>query len=42
MRVYTDMTADLFHRGHVEFLRAAKFLFPNSSLVVGVHSDKTS
>jgi glycerol-3-phosphate cytidylyltransferase-like family protein len=20
MRVYTDMVADLFHRGHVEFL----------------------
>jgi len=41
MRVYTDMTADLFHRGHVEFLRSAKSLYDDSILIVGVHSDNT-
>jgi cytidyltransferase-like protein len=36
-RVYVDMVADLFHFGHVEFLRTAKAL--GSELVVGIHSD---
>jgi len=36
-RVYADMVADLFHSGHVEFLRKAKAL--GDELVVGVHSD---
>lgn len=36
-RVYADMVADLFHFGHVEFLRAAKAL--GGELVVGIHSD---
>jgi cytidyltransferase-like protein len=36
-RVYVDMVADLFHHGHVEFLRqAAEF---GDELVVGIHSD---
>jgi cytidyltransferase-like protein len=36
-RVYVDMVADLFHYGHVEFLRTARGL--GDELVVGVHSD---
>jgi cytidyltransferase-like protein len=35
------MTADLFHRGHIEFLKAAKHLFADTTLVVGIHSDET-
>jgi cytidyltransferase-like protein len=38
-RVYVDMVADLFHPGHVEFLRKAKTF--GSTLVVGIHSDDT-
>jgi cytidyltransferase-like protein len=38
-RVYADMVADLFHHGHVAFLRAARDL--GDLLVVGVHSDET-
>jgi cytidyltransferase-like protein len=38
-RVYADMVADLFHAGHVEFLRRAREL--GDELVVGIHSDET-
>lgn len=38
-RVYADMVADLFHHGHVEFLRQARAL--GDELVVGVHSDES-
>lgn len=38
-RVYVDMVADLFHYGHVEFLRQARAL--GDELVVGIHSDET-
>ena len=37
IRVYVDMVADLFHYGHVEFLRQARAL--GDYLLVGVHSD---
>ena len=37
MRVYADMTADLFHSGHVEFLKQARAL--GDYLIVGVMSD---
>lgn len=37
--VYTDMCADLFHAGHVGFLRQARAL--GDRLVVGIHSDAT-
>jgi glycerol-3-phosphate cytidylyltransferase len=37
IRVYVDMVADLFHYGHVEFLRQAKQL--GDHLVVGICSD---
>lgn len=38
-RVYVDMVADLFHYGHVEFLRRARAM--GDELVVGIHSDDT-
>jgi cytidyltransferase-like protein len=38
-RVYVDMVADLFHAGHVAFLRQARLL--GDALVVGIHSDET-
>lgn len=37
--VYTDMCADLFHAGHVSFLRQARAL--GDRLVVGIHGDAT-
>ena len=37
IRVYVDMAADLFHYGHIEFLRQARAL--GDYLMVGVHSD---
>jgi cytidyltransferase-like protein len=36
-RVYVDLVGDLFHAGHVEFLRAARSF--GDWLVVGVLSD---
>ena len=37
IRVYTDMVADLFHYGHVEFLKQARAL--GDYLLVGVCAD---
>ena len=37
--VYVDMVADLFHFGHVDFLRRAKE--HGDILKVGIHNDKT-
>ncbi len=39
-RVYTDLVADLFHRGHVELLKKAKATTENTHLIVGIHSDE--
>ena len=39
-RVYIDMVGDLFHRGHVALLRAARAL--GDHLVVGVLSDESA
>ena len=36
-RVYVDMVADLFHYGHVEFLKKARAL--GDYLLVGIHTD---
>ncbi|MFL2767350.1 MAG: adenylyltransferase/cytidyltransferase family protein [Dehalococcoidia bacterium] len=38
IRVYVDMTADLFHYGHVNFLKNASLI--GDFLIVGIHSDK--
>jgi len=38
-RIYVDMVADLFHAGHVNFLKQAKAL--GDRLIVGIHSDET-
>lgn len=40
-RVYVDMCADLFHCGHVNFLRQCKELSPHATLLVGLHDDAT-
>jgi cytidyltransferase-like protein len=40
IRIYADMIADLFHRGHVEFIKKAKHLTVNSHLIIGIHSDQ--
>lgn len=40
IRVYSDMVADLFHYGHVEFLKKASAL--GDYLLVGVHDDATA
>ena len=37
IRVFTDMTADLFHYGHVEFLKQARAM--GDYVLVGIHSD---
>lgn len=37
-RVYVDMVADLFHYGHVNFLKEARQF--GDYLLVGIHSDK--
>lgn len=36
-RVYADMVADLFHYGHVEFLRQVSAL--GDYVLIGIHSD---
>ena len=36
-RVYADMVADLFHYGHIEFLRQVSAL--GDYLLVGIHAD---
>jgi len=38
--IYVDMVGDLFHYGHVDFLKTIKHLSPDCILIVGVHSDK--
>jgi choline-phosphate cytidylyltransferase len=42
IRVYADVVADLFHRGHVEFFKKLKSLYENTHVIIGVQSDKTT
>lgn len=35
------MVGDLFHYGHVRYLKRAKELYDDVTLVVGIHNDKT-
>jgi len=39
-RIYIDVVADLFHRGHVETLKRVKGMEKDVFLLVGVHSDE--
>lgn len=39
MNIYADMVADLFHYGHVRFLKRIKDKYPNDNLIVGIHHD---
>ena len=41
LRLYTDMCADLFHTGHVNYLRQCRGIHDNVHLIVGIHSDAT-
>jgi cytidyltransferase-like protein len=41
LRLYTDMCADLFHAGHVSYLRQCSAVADNVHLIVGIHSDET-
>ena len=42
IRVYADVVADLFHRGHVEFLKKVKSLYDNTYVIVGIQSNEDS
>ena len=42
VKIYIDGIFDLFHRGHLESLKQAKFLKDNVFLSVGVISDKVA
>ena len=42
VKIYIDGIFDLFHRGHLESLKQAKFLKDDVYLIVGVISDKVA
>lgn len=37
--IYIDMVADLFHPGHIGFIKLIKKEYPNSNITVGLMSD---
>lgn len=37
--VYSDGIFDLFHRGHVEYLKQCKNIFTNTYLIIGIIND---
>jgi choline-phosphate cytidylyltransferase len=41
-RIYIDGIFDVFHRGHLDVLRKAKEFRKNSTLIVGIISDKVA
>jgi len=41
IRIYADMVADIFHRGHIEFLKKISKLYKNSYIIIGIHSDES-
>ena len=40
MKILVPMVADLFHWGHVNFLERIKNKYPNSTIIIGLISDK--
>ena len=40
MRVYISGVFDLFHFGHIRFLKKCKNLYPTAHLIIGIHNDK--
>ena len=40
MIIYVSMVADLFHYGHMKFLKRCKNIHENVFLIVGLHSDE--
>lgn len=40
-KIYVDMCADLFHAGHVQYLKQCKQYCDDVYLIVGLHNDKT-
>ena len=40
MRVLISGIFDLFHYGHMVLIRKCRELYPNDTLIVGVHADK--
>ena len=41
MRILVPMVADLFHWGHVNFLERIKNKYPNSTIIIGLHTDES-
>ena len=37
-RIYVDMCADLFHAGHVAYLKQVRELYEDSYVLVGIHT----
>ena len=40
-KIYVDMCADLFHAGHVQYLKQCKHYCEDVYLIVGIHNDET-
>ena len=41
MRILAPMVADLFHYGHVNLLERIKNKYPNSTMVIALHTDES-
>ena len=40
MRVLVSGIFDLFHYGHMLLIKKCRYLYPNDTLIVGIHSDE--